>query len=468
MHLHFILLLFVLYFAPLQLLADNIAFQWNQITLNLIKDTNTPAPIAARTLAIVHTCMFDAWAAYDRKAIGTRRGNSLRRPKKERTDANRDKAISYATFRALVDLFPSYEPVLTTLMNQLGYDTCDQSTDPSKPAGIGNLVAYEVLNFRHFDGANQLGNELNSNGLPYSDYTGYKTVDFSSLLAHPDKWHPLEGQIFVVPHWGLVTPFALASGNEIVPPPPSRYPAKEFHFQTKILLDLNAELNDDTKMIAEYWSNGPGTVTIAGHWNIIAQFISRRDHHTIDDDIKMFFVLNNALLDTSIATWNAKKLYDSIRPITAIRQLSAGKHIKAWAGPGQGIKNIKSNQWHPYLLTPSSPEYVSEYSSFSHAAATVLELFTTNEFYGNSVTIPRGSSFIEPEMTPTTDVVLCWPNFKDAAEQASLATQIGGIHFEAANAQGSKMGQKIGKLAFSKATHFMEGIQLQEKKGEKR
>lgn len=454
---------FVIYLIPLHLLADNIAFQWNQVTLNLIRDTNTPAPIAARTLAIVHTCMFDAWAAYDKKAIGTRRGDSLRRPKKERTDVNRDKAISYAAFRALVDLFPHHESILMTFMNQLGYDASNQTTHPDKPAGIGNLTAHEVLHFRHFDGANQLGNELNSNGLPYSDYTGYKSVNFSSLLAHPDRWHPLEGQTFIVPHWGLVTPFALASGNEIVPTHPPMYPAKEFHLQTKTLLDLNAELNDDTKMIAEYWSNGQGTVTIAGHWNVIAQFISRRDHHKTDDDIKMFFVLNNALLDTSIATWNAKKLYDSIRPITAIRQMAAGKHIKAWAGPGQGIKSIKSDRWQPYLSTPPSPEYISEYSAFSSAAATVLELFTANEFYGNSVTIPQGSSFIEPGITPSIDVILCWPNFKDAAEQAGLATQIGGIHFEAATIQGNKIGQKIGTLVFTKASHFMKGIQLQER-----
>ncbi len=463
MYTYFTLFLSILCLAPFYLLADNIAFQWNQITLNLIKDSDTPASIAARSLAIVHTCMFDAWAAYDRKAIGTRRGDSLRRPKKERTDANREKAISYAAFKALTDLFPLYEPVLNTLMNQLGYDPFDQSTDPIKPAGIGNLVAHEVLHFRHFDGSNQLGNELNSNGLPYSDYTGYKSVDFSALLAHPDKWHPLEGQTFVVPHWGLVTPFALASGNEIVPTPPPMYPSKAFHVQAANILDLSEALNDETKAIAEYWANGSGTVTIAGHWNVIAQFISRRDHHALGDDIKMFFVLNNALLDTSIATWNAKKLYDSIRPLTAIRQLSAGKHIKAWAGPGQGIKEIKANRWQSYLPTPPSPEYVSEHSALSSAAATVLELFTGNEFYGNSVTISRGSSFIEPGLTPESDVVLCWPNFKDAADQAGLATQIGGIHFEMAVVQGSKMGEKIGAMVFTKASHFMQGIQLQDR-----
>ena len=37
-------------------------------------------PIVARVLAVVHTCMYDAWAAYDDVAVGTRLGNTLRRP----------------------------------------------------------------------------------------------------------------------------------------------------------------------------------------------------------------------------------------------------------------------------------------------------------------------------------------------------------------------------------------------------
>src|SRR5262249_28328636 len=50
--------------------------------------------IGSRNLAIVVTAMFDAWAAYDAKAVGTRLGGKLRRPTSERTTANKDKAIA--------------------------------------------------------------------------------------------------------------------------------------------------------------------------------------------------------------------------------------------------------------------------------------------------------------------------------------------------------------------------------------
>src|SRR5437660_1493206 len=55
--------------------------------------------IGSRNLAICVTAMYDAWAAYDAKAVGTRLGGKLRRPARERTIANKDKAIGYAVTR---------------------------------------------------------------------------------------------------------------------------------------------------------------------------------------------------------------------------------------------------------------------------------------------------------------------------------------------------------------------------------
>src|SRR5438034_10409500 len=59
--------------------------------------------IISRTLGVALTAMYDAWAAYDDKAVGTRLGGSLRRPAAERTRANKEKAIAFATHRVLVD-----------------------------------------------------------------------------------------------------------------------------------------------------------------------------------------------------------------------------------------------------------------------------------------------------------------------------------------------------------------------------
>jgi hypothetical protein len=82
---------------------------WNNAALaevRLSKALRNGPPMVARALAIAHTCMYDAWAAYDPVAVGTVLGGNLRRPPAERTDANKAKAISFAAYRCLLNLYP--------------------------------------------------------------------------------------------------------------------------------------------------------------------------------------------------------------------------------------------------------------------------------------------------------------------------------------------------------------------------
>src|SRR5215216_1259890 len=64
---------------------DNVVLRWDEQTLAAIRALKTGPTINARALAFVHTAMYDAWAAYDATAVGTRLGGSLRRPAEERT-----------------------------------------------------------------------------------------------------------------------------------------------------------------------------------------------------------------------------------------------------------------------------------------------------------------------------------------------------------------------------------------------
>ena len=124
-----------------------VELQWNSAALQGIRDAKLGAPVVARALAIVHTCMYDAWAAYDERAVGTQLGGALRRPAPERTLANKEQAISYAAYRALVDVLPvDANSVYIPLMKQLGYDPNDNSTDIETATGIGNVACAACLN----------------------------------------------------------------------------------------------------------------------------------------------------------------------------------------------------------------------------------------------------------------------------------------------------------------------------------
>jgi len=57
----------------------SLVMTWNQAALQGVRDSRLGPPMVARALAIVHTCAFDAWAAYDHRAVGTRLGSQATR-----------------------------------------------------------------------------------------------------------------------------------------------------------------------------------------------------------------------------------------------------------------------------------------------------------------------------------------------------------------------------------------------------
>ena len=445
---------------------DNVVLQWNEATLDAIRNTKSAPPIAARAFAITHTAMFDAWAAYDPVAKGTRLGSSLRRPEVERTAANKEEAMSFAAYRVLVDLFPTQTTVFDALMSSLGYDPSDTSVDTSSPSGIGNVCAQALLNYRHADGSNQLG-DLHPGA--YSDYTGYVPVNTVDTLNDPNKWQPLlvngVPQTWLLPQWGLVEPFALTSGSQfrefILAYGPAQYPHGSYRKQAIEVLHLSARLNDTAKVIAEYWADGPGSATPPGHWNIFAQEVSRRDGHAIDDDVKMFFILANALMDSAIAVWDCKRAADSIRPVSAIHFLFGGKPIRAWAGPGLGTQLIDGGEFKSYIATPPFASYMSGHSTFSAAAAEILKRFTGSEAFVASFSVLPGSSTIEPGVTPAQSVTLSWATFTEAADQAGTSRRYGGIHFEADDIVGRQTGRRVADAVWDKAMRYMNGTQPQ-------
>jgi hypothetical protein len=440
---------------------DNVVRLWNHAVNDCIATARMPPATAARAFAITHTCMFDAWAAYDPTARGTRLGDRLRRPLAERSAANKRKAVSFAAYRALVDLFPGLRTtLLDPLMTGLGYDPTDPSSDVSGPSGIGNVACRAVLDFRHRDGSNQSG-DLHPGA--YSDYTGYTPANHAALLTDFDRWQPLvvndAVQRWQLPHWGLVVPFALRSGSQFRPYAlargPYRYPSRPYWQQALDVVRLSAELGDTEKVIAEYWADGAGTVTPPGHWNVIAQSVSRRDRHDLDRDVKLFFVLGNALLDTSIAVWDVKRSTDSVRPVTVIRSAMGRRTIVAWAGPGAGVRTIDCKDFRSYLPTPPFAGYVSGHSAFSAAAAEILRRFTGSDRFGGSFTALPGSSLIEPGFAPGVPVTLSWATFSEAADQAGLSRRYGGIHFETDDLVGRALGRRVAQEVWEKAMTYI-------------
>lgn len=499
--------------------SPTISVQWDHAVQQAVINTALGPTIASRAYSILHTAMYDAWAAYENIPVSTRLGDELQRPESENTQANKIQAMSYAAYRVLVDLFPTEEAIFNELMAELGLDQNNTTTDTTTPAGIGNVSAAALLELRHNDGSNQLGEDPNSNGTAYSDISGYEPVNNPSNPEFIELWTPElipinsqpgeEDRIqnFLTPHWGDVIPFSLESGHEFRPENPEPFLLvdgevnlqaatitlaeddsvvnisqeiigtiinPEFIAQAEEVVEISANLTDEQKLIAEFWEDPGGTSFPPGTWMTFGEFVSARDNHTLDEDVQMFFALSNAVFDAGIATWEAKRFYNYTRPIRLIRELGqlgligefnpslGGYAIEAWAGPGQGTETILATDFLTYQTPggdPSPPfaEYVSGHSTFSAASAEVLKLFTGSDEFGASVTFEPRESRFEPGVTPQQTVTLDWETFSEAGDEGGVSRLYGGIHFEDGDLNGKILGQEVGLSVFEQAQFYLTG-----------
>jgi hypothetical protein len=350
-------------------------------------------------------------------------------------------------------------------MRSLGYNPNERSTSGT-PSGIGSLAAQAVLNFRHNDGSNQLGNLAPG---AYADYTSYQSLNTPESFSHLNHWQPLNvlaehgsvrAQQFVCPHWANVTPFALSSASQFIPQPgPPRYPGAQYSNQATQILQYSANLTSEQKALAEYWS-ATWNAQILARWFAFAYFISARDANTLDQNIKLFFSLANAGLDTSIACWACKRAYDSAYPVTVIHSLFREQQIRAWAGPSKGTQWFSGQYWLPYqplaATPPAYPEYCSEQSAFSAAAAEILRNFTGKDDLGATDIRPVHSSLIEPG-EPAQQLTLSWDTLSQTASQAGMAGRYSGLHFTQSDLDGRLLGTRVARQVWPRAQSYING-----------
>ncbi|MBX2835541.1 MAG: vanadium-dependent haloperoxidase [Gammaproteobacteria bacterium] len=503
----------------------SVAEQWNELGLAGVRSGLARPTVTTHQMFILSAAMYDALAVYHPTATPYALSAQYRQPSAVHTAENKREALSHAAYQTLIKLFPRYEADTGHFrqhLRTLGYNTGKGSTGSA--SYIGHVASRAVFAARRNDGSNSENDyeEILSDYFPESYVPKNSPGAINQLNEHeagfdPNRWQPLRvptglavdglhnpivdelninsfgDQEFLTPHWGAVDPFALASGNEFRPsPPPQLYSDapyidalgnessnhEAYLRQVNQVLEESASLDDRKKIIAEFWADGPRTESPPGHWNQLAHGLILRDNLDMDQATRLFFALNGALLDAGIATWEAKRYYDFIRPASAIRFLFAGEIISAWGGPNVGTQPILGENWSPYqsltFVTPPFPEYVSGHSTFSRAAAEVLMHFTGSDQFYDGVTVtaqdvnndglpdllgehiaPAGSFFIEPG--PASDIILQWPTLRSAADEAGISRLFGGIHIQDGDLRGRALGEKVGVKAYNEALQYFNG-----------
>ena len=340
---------------------ENIAYKWAQIALlATANDTEKFAPrptITSRYLGLTFIAIFDAWSRYDANANPVYLKVVDRQSQKNRTLKNKEIAISYAAYGALCKYYYSDKKLFYNYMKELGLNPDNTSLDPKTPEGIGNLAALAVIKSRIKDGSNQEGEEAGSKGVGYFNYIGYKPINSVDENIDVNHWQPKyfsdgKGGKYtpecLTPFWGKVKPVALKAASQFRPVAPPLVGSEQLKREVAEVIKMQEHLSNEQKGLVEFMRDGPKSVQQAGHWLTLAQEVSVRDSHSLDQDVKMYFLCEITAMDCFIACWDAKLFYDFARPYALVHHYYKGQDIKAWGGPGKGIVVMKGENWRPY------------------------------------------------------------------------------------------------------------------------
>jgi hypothetical protein len=322
--------------------------------------------------------------------------------------ASREAAASAAAHEALVNLFPASTSSFDALHAAI-LATIPEGNHKANGIVWGEFVASQILAARANDGHDAI--------VPPPGGSG------------PGVWVPTPPAFlpYALPQWGFVTPFGMSSSSQFRPPGPPPLDSEDYAADYEEVKQLGALVGstrtEEQSEIALFWADGAGTETPPGHWNSIAQIIAAAQGNTLEENARLFALLNIAMADAAICAWDAKYTFNFWRPVTAI----------AFVEP--------ELNWMSFIVTPPFPDYVSGHSTFSAAAATVIPLFYGTE----DLPFTTGSDFLP-------GVFRSFATCFDAAEEAGASRIYGGIHFRTASEDGLQAGISIGEWT---VTHYL-------------
>jgi hypothetical protein len=379
---------------------------WNVIMINSLRSDNSAPPLGARNLAILHTAIYDAVNAIDRR-YAPYFLDAAAPP-----EASPVAAAAAAAYQVMNGLFPGQNAIFESAFT---LSLANVPPGPARDAGIalGLSTANTILNWRSADGA--------STSVPYipSDAPG-------AWRRTPPFFRPE-----LLRQWGDVRPFAMQDTDQFLPPGPPALTSPRYAEDFNMVKELGA-INSATRTaeqteIARFWADFSHTESPPGHWNSIARDVAARQGNTLEENARLFALLNIAMADAGIVTWDAKYRYNFWRPVTAIREADRDGNPDTVADPG----------WTPLLVTPNFPEYTSGHSTFSAAAAEILR-----GFYGTDAIHFTALSDTLPGVTRTYD------SLRAAVDEIGLSRVYGGIHFLSGDIDGIESGEALGKFVF--------------------
>jgi hypothetical protein len=432
---------------------------WNQAALNA--DQRDHAPVTptsnliygeqggpthtSRAMAIVQLAVYDAVNAI----VG--RYPSYSGLPRAASDSSPDAAVAQAAHDTIVALWPAQKYYFDKLLEA---DLARLPAGRAKYNGIdlGRRAAAALLALRANDNADNTDLTIG--------------VDYFPSNA-PGKWRPdpvSMSPLAIGARWGQVRPFVVPNVTAFRVPPPPALASSTYTASFNQVKSLGADgrsypttRTPEQTRIGVYWSydSTPWIGPPVCMYNEMTVDITQARVKDALDMARMLAMVNVALADTVIATWNDKYYYDVWRPVTAIREADPGTGP---TGMGDGNPNTHAvANWTPYGAQASNlygPDFTPPFPSYpsGHAGMTGALFQVLRRFFG---TDRVSFSFVSEEWNGVTRdntgyVRPLWSrsysSFSQAEMEAGFSRIYLGVHWNfdlASQAQGEQIANYV-------------------------
>jgi hypothetical protein len=233
----------------------------------------------------------------------------------------------------------------------------------------------------------------------------------------------------LAPWLANVTPFTLTRPSQLRGEAPPALASREYakaydEVRTLGALNNSSRTPEQTDM-ANFWNLNYGVV-----WHQVLREISSTQVDNIADSSRLFALVDMAIADALITSWNSKVFFVFWRPITAIQE-----------GNNDGNPSTDGDPtWLPLITTPNYPDYTSGANNFTGAAMRMLTLFFEKDQMAFSVTTTN--------LGPTVQDTRTFSRFSDGAQEVVDGRIYEGIHFRFADEAARKQGTQVANWAF--------------------
>ena len=194
--------------------------------------------------------------------------------------------------------------------------------------------------------------------------------------------------------------------------------------EVKSLGEINsATRSAEQTNIGRFWGAAP----VQNVWNQIAQTAGMSFHNSLEQNARMFALLDTSVADGVIALYDSKYAYHRWRPVTAVQ-----------AADNDGNPDTSGDpNWTPLAATALDPSYVGAHAEISQSAATALRDFFGTDRLDFSLTNPS-----------LPGIVRSFQSFSQAADEAAVSRIYAGQHFRYDEDAGQALGEEVGDFVF--------------------